>query len=179
MIEKSLRSELFEDEHNFIENMKSLRESRGWSQTELARMMAGMGWDNYTQMTVSRTEKHERPLRLSEAVAICAVLSTDMRRMTAPPSQLTVVQHLEIGLKELQKSKERLGSVLRRIQRQQSELHGYIRAFRSSADRDLQTGSLGWEIEKLADAAEDALKWAATTEALKEVIDLGEHSEEA
>lgn len=179
MVEKTPRPELFEEEHNFIENMKALRENRGWSQTELARIMARKGWDNYTQMTISRTEKHERPLRLSEAVAICEVLGTDMRHMTAPPSQLTVVQHLELSLKSLENSKDRLGALLARIQRQQAELHGYIRMFRNATDSELETGRLGWDIEKLVHQAEEVMKWSPAIQQALEVVGNGEHPEEA
>lgn len=75
-----------QDETNFIENARRLRESRGWSQTELARRMAELGWENYSQMTVSRTEKGERPLRLGEARALARVLEKSLDAMLRPPA---------------------------------------------------------------------------------------------
>jgi transcriptional regulator with XRE-family HTH domain len=57
-----------------IQLVQELREAAGWSQTELARRMVEAGWPNYTQMTVSRTEKGERPIRLNEAASLAEVL---------------------------------------------------------------------------------------------------------
>lgn len=73
-----------DDERTFIENMKRLREERGWTQTDLARKMVAAGWENYTQMTISRTEKHERPLRLSEAQSLAEIFGTPLVKMMAP-----------------------------------------------------------------------------------------------
>lgn len=48
------------------ENIARLRKERGWSQAEVAQRMSALGFDGFGQMTVSRTEKGERPLRVSE-----------------------------------------------------------------------------------------------------------------
>lgn len=84
MDEKSAIERHSQDEWTFIENMKAMREERGWTQTDLARKMVAAGWENYTQMTVSRTEKHERPLRLSEAQTLSEILGTPLIKMMAP-----------------------------------------------------------------------------------------------
>lgn len=71
------------EEMRFAANMQRLREDRGWSQGELARRMVGEGWETYSQMTVSRTEKLERPIRLSEAAAIARLFGVSLPAMTA------------------------------------------------------------------------------------------------
>lgn len=65
-------------EEKVIVVLTRLRENRGWSQSELARRMVEAGHVNYTQMTVSRTEKHERPLRLNELAALAHVYGVGM-----------------------------------------------------------------------------------------------------
>lgn len=69
------------EETRFAESMQRLRESRGWSQGELARRMVAEGWVNYSQMTVSRTEKLERPIRLGEALAVARVFNVSLPMM--------------------------------------------------------------------------------------------------
>lgn len=71
------------EEMRFATNMQRLREDRGWSQGELARRMVAEGWDTYSQMTVSRTEKLERPIRLSEAAAIARLFGVSLPSMSA------------------------------------------------------------------------------------------------
>lgn len=48
--------------------------------------MAAIGWNSYSQMTVSRTEKHERPIRLSEARSLAAVLDSSVDEMLSTAS---------------------------------------------------------------------------------------------
>ncbi|WP_307219140.1 helix-turn-helix transcriptional regulator [Microbacterium sp. SORGH_AS_0888] len=71
-----------DDEANFARNMAVLRERRGMSQSELARRMTERGFDNYSQMTVSRTEKGQRPIRLGEARVLAEVLGSRLEEMT-------------------------------------------------------------------------------------------------
>lgn len=71
------------EEKRFAENMQRLREERGWSQGELARRMVAEGWETYSQMTVSRTEKLDRPIRLGEASAIARLFGVSLPAMTA------------------------------------------------------------------------------------------------
>lgn len=71
-------------EQRVIETMIDLREERGWSQSELARRMVDAGWPRYTQMTVSRTEKGERPIRLNEAEALAEVFGISLYELWLP-----------------------------------------------------------------------------------------------
>lgn len=75
-----------DDESWFIENMKTLRERKGWSQGELARRVSDLGWEGFHQTTISRVEKGERPVRLAEARGIAAALDATVAQMTSPPS---------------------------------------------------------------------------------------------
>jgi transcriptional regulator with XRE-family HTH domain len=71
-------------EARVIQTLVDLREERGWSQSELARRMAERGWDKYTQMTVSRTEKGERPIRLNEVQGLADLFEVDMSFLWLP-----------------------------------------------------------------------------------------------
>lgn len=72
-----------DEESNFAESVQRLREARDWSQGELARRMVEAGWKTYSQMTVSRTEKQDRPIRLGEAFALARIFEVDLSLMTA------------------------------------------------------------------------------------------------
>ena len=63
------------------EQIAALRQAHGWSQSELARRMAEAGWPNYTQMTVSRTEKGERPIRLDELASYAEVFGRPLAEL--------------------------------------------------------------------------------------------------
>lgn len=69
------------DDVVFARQMQQLREALGWSQGELARRMVEAGFPNYSQMTVSRTEKAARPIRLSEARVIAQILGSSVDEM--------------------------------------------------------------------------------------------------
>jgi|GEM_PF-1258091 Helix-turn-helix. len=71
-------------ERRVIETLIDLREERGWSQSELARRMVEAGWPKYTQMTVSRTEKGDRPIRLNEAESLANVFGVDLYNLWLP-----------------------------------------------------------------------------------------------
>lgn len=71
-----------DDEANFARRMGELRNKRGLSQSELARQLVERGFKSYSQMTVSRTEKGERPVRLGEARVIADILGSRLDEMT-------------------------------------------------------------------------------------------------
>lgn len=77
------------DDDRFAENMRVLREQRGWSQGEMARQMQRAGWPNFHQTTVSRIEKGERPVRVSEARGIAAVLGSTLDQMIESPATVS------------------------------------------------------------------------------------------
>lgn len=99
------------DESRFAESAKELRERNGWSQGELARRMVEEGWETYSQMTVSRTEKHERPIRLGEARALARVLGSDVNLMVgyrSPDNEQSAVALLRSVSSDLRRAVDRL-----------------------------------------------------------------------
>lgn len=90
-----------DDEANFARRMAELRSQRNMSQSELARRMAERGFENYSQMTVSRTEKGERPIRLGEARVIAEILDSrldDMTRGTDREEYIALLTAVKDGL---------------------------------------------------------------------------------
>ncbi|MFK0002558.1 helix-turn-helix domain-containing protein [Paenarthrobacter sp. NPDC090522] len=81
-------------EKHFAENVRRLREERGWSQSELARRMVEAGWSAYNQMAISRTEKNERSVRLGEAIAIAELFDVNLSTMMSPTHQVDLELHL-------------------------------------------------------------------------------------
>lgn len=69
----------------FGANLKRLRESRGWSQSEFARQMQEAGWPKYSQVAVSRTEEGNRVVRLDEAIGLAGILDSTITQMISPP----------------------------------------------------------------------------------------------
>lgn len=131
------RQEEYEaEEARFAESVKQRREAKGWNQTELAKRMVLHGWKNFTQMTISRTEKGERPIRLSEARALAEVLGATVSLMIAPPEDAGIVEelaysagavrlarrHIYAALSELERAKETASYVLHANQRRLSEI---------------------------------------------------------
>ncbi|WP_416430066.1 helix-turn-helix transcriptional regulator [Paenarthrobacter nicotinovorans] len=78
------------DEEQFARNLQAMRERKGWSQSELARRMVDAGWKNYNQMTISRTEKGDRPIRLNEARALAQIFGVPIDHMTYSEERLNV-----------------------------------------------------------------------------------------
>lgn len=67
-------------EHLFGALVRWFREDRGWSQRELARRLAAVGWTapEPTQSVVARIEAATRPLRLNEAPLIAHALGVPL-----------------------------------------------------------------------------------------------------
>ncbi|WP_315551671.1 helix-turn-helix transcriptional regulator [Microbacterium aurum] len=63
-----------EVDQNISRNLRRARESRGWSQAELAQHVSEIGVPGFHQTTIARIEGGTRPLRASEAIAICRSL---------------------------------------------------------------------------------------------------------
>lgn len=56
--------------------LRSVRESRGRSQQDVARAMSARGF-SWLQTTVAKTEAGQRPFRVNEFISLCAVLGMD------------------------------------------------------------------------------------------------------
>ncbi|QNV37556.1 helix-turn-helix domain-containing protein [Rothia terrae] len=73
-----------EEEKNYRQELKRLRQLGKMSQADLAQKMKDKGWDDYTQTTVSRMENGGRPITLSESRALAQILGTTVERMIKP-----------------------------------------------------------------------------------------------
>lgn len=69
-------------ERRFGRGIKTMREARGWSQTELAERLAELGFE-YHQTTIGKIESAARPLRLSELFAFAGVFGIPASDMLA------------------------------------------------------------------------------------------------
>ncbi len=69
----------------FAQNMTRFREAAKMSQAELVTRLRKQGWNSVHPTTISRIEKGERPVRLSEADRIARVLGQDLSRMMSRP----------------------------------------------------------------------------------------------
>jgi transcriptional regulator with XRE-family HTH domain len=67
-------------EEVFVEQIKARRLGKGWTQTDLARMMKERGF-GFHQQTIQRIEDLQRPVRLEEAYAFASVFGTDVSSM--------------------------------------------------------------------------------------------------
>ena len=63
------------------ERVEALRSAMGWSQSDLARRMVTAGWDAYSQMTVSRTEKGRRSIGLHEAISLADLFGVTVHQL--------------------------------------------------------------------------------------------------
>lgn len=148
-----------DDEANFARRMGELRAENGMSQSELARRMVERGFDSYSQMTVSRTEKGERPIRLTEARVIAEILGSTVEEMIRGTQ-------LEETLRMADKIREDLiGSMLRIAQEmeQHGELLHWSMEFRSRLSRfdDTAAREAGAELERYEYPSSVVAAWAA------------------
>jgi transcriptional regulator with XRE-family HTH domain len=62
--------------------VRELRETRGWSQTELAERLKPYGFDMH-QTTVAKLERGGRPIRVNEAAALADVFQVGLGELLA------------------------------------------------------------------------------------------------
>lgn len=82
-----------EDERRFGAAVRRYREEAGWSQGELARRLNDLGWKAFHQTTISRIEKGERPIRLSEAKGFQKVFGRSEWEFAADPERVVIERH--------------------------------------------------------------------------------------
>ncbi|NOR00029.1 helix-turn-helix transcriptional regulator [Mycolicibacterium fortuitum] len=82
-------------DENFARNMVRLREAAGMSQAEIVQRLRDTGWRNVHPTTISRIEKQERPVKLSEAAHIAEVLNQDLTRMITRPARAGAEEELD------------------------------------------------------------------------------------
>lgn len=74
----------------FVERLRALRESNGWSQSELARRAQEAGL-SFHQPTVQRIESGERPLKLSEALTLSTLFGIQLESSLGDPRNATLL----------------------------------------------------------------------------------------
>lgn len=112
MTENARPGMAYDDDANFAESMRLLREGRGWSQGEMARRLTAAGLNGMHQTTVSRLEKGDRPVRLGEATVIAHVLGASLEDMTAPPGIVQTMADLSGRLADLRRAGLAVGSTV-------------------------------------------------------------------
>ncbi|MDR6439082.1 transcriptional regulator with XRE-family HTH domain [Paenarthrobacter nicotinovorans] len=96
------------DEECFRENMRALRERKGWSQGELSRRLIEGGWPIFHQTTISRIESGDRPIKLGEARAIARALGSNVATMVSLPVETSIVQGLAGVIGDVRVARNRL-----------------------------------------------------------------------
>src|SRR3954453_3753414 len=84
-------SPMDEVERTFAQNLRRLREQRGWSQRRLAEEMAASGYGG-RQATAHAVESGARGVRLAEAVALSVILDVHLFELTS--REHPALQHL-------------------------------------------------------------------------------------
>lgn len=96
------------DESHFVENMQRLREQNGWSQGELARRVTELGFTGFHQTTISRIEKAERPVRLSEARGIADAFGKSLDEMLAVPESESLLHEIRSAVERMRNAETQL-----------------------------------------------------------------------
>jgi transcriptional regulator with XRE-family HTH domain len=121
---------------HFSANMSRLREAAGLSQAELVQKLRESGWTNVHPTTISRIEKRERPVRLSEASRIADVLGQTLDRMLAPPDRAGVEEDLDKAIEELTESYNHIVESVFGLTTDRNVLGRRIDVFRAVVDRE-------------------------------------------
>ncbi|MFJ6453776.1 helix-turn-helix domain-containing protein [Paenarthrobacter sp. NPDC091669] len=113
----------------FGANMRRFREYRGWSQSEVARLMQEAGWPKYSQVAVSRTEEGTRTVRLDEAIAIASLFDRRVDDLLDPQAVSDAWARLRIlmddhsnNVTDLRKAVTNFEGTLRALQVLEAEL---------------------------------------------------------
>lgn len=168
-----------DDEANFARRMATLRTDLDMSQSELARRMVENGFDTYSQMTVSRTEKGDRPIRLGEARVLAQILGSSVEQMTRGSDleeNLSYVDLVKHGLTtEILETAHRLSNYVEALEHAgeaMSRLQAYDAESAREAISDLATYTFpaavvaSWAAEVATDPMRDApesLDWKDLT----------------
>lgn len=79
---------------------KALREARGWSQQQVARLMADNGF-SWRQTTVAKTEAADRPVRINEAAGLASVFGVTLNDLLTIPIDDYATAHAAVHVAEL------------------------------------------------------------------------------
>lgn len=96
----------------FAENLLAMRQGAELSQEGLAEKMREQGFPKYSQMTVSRIEKGQRTVGLTEARALAAVLQTSTEQMASPPESVKAITEILEAHRYLRSSISEIASAM-------------------------------------------------------------------
>ena len=121
---------------HFAANMTRLRETADISQAEMVHKLREEGWTNVHPTTISRIERGERPVRLSEAARIAAVLGQNLARMLAPPDRAGIEEDVDTAIEWVTNSYNRIGESVFWLTTHRSVLQTRLAKFRAVVDRE-------------------------------------------
>jgi transcriptional regulator with XRE-family HTH domain len=169
-----------QDEAHFVKNMQRLREQNGWSQGELARRVRELGFSGFHQTTISRIEKAERPVRLSEARGIADALGRPVEELLAIPEGEALLNTVREAVTDVRAAEKKLWDAADRYESALASAE-YVSAKVEEESSELpnsamDSGRLRYWIDELQKAA-GRLPDAVIREYME--VRYGEHSEEA
>lgn len=124
---------LSEDEV-FASNVRRERERRSWSQAEMARRLQESGLEQMHPTTVSRVEKGERPVRLSEASRYADIFETSVEALLHDyPEEM---DDLLEGLATMRELESRVATCYDQYERGRETLAALLDQFESWSRKD-------------------------------------------
>jgi transcriptional regulator with XRE-family HTH domain len=103
----------------FGARLRRARERAGISQEHLSANLAVMHDVNWHQTTVGKTEAGERPIRLSEAVAVAHLLGVPLNDLAYDPADDTPrVERVALAYAELARVRQDIDAQLTRLRRE-------------------------------------------------------------
>ncbi|RKO27650.1 XRE family transcriptional regulator [Pseudarthrobacter phenanthrenivorans] len=166
-----------EDEARFIASVKRLREKQGWSQGELARRMAATGWAGFHQTTISRIEKAERPLRLSEARALAEIFETPLEEMLTPPREAAIVSALDEVRGYVGAARDGMAASVNELLQSLDMLRDIAQEAEDALAGEWENESLRAKTVRSLEVSKELLSWTPDT-VLKGIV-RGKHQEKA
>ena len=112
------------EERNFASAAKLLRESKDWSQAEMGRALVAKGLDYMNQMTVSRIEKLQRPVRMIEAQAYSEVFDVSIWKLMHPEEIDEYIESMRNEYLDARTSWRRLRESVEEWEKKQVEIQG-------------------------------------------------------
>lgn len=114
------------DDIRFIRNFRRLRTEQGLRQSDVAEKLQEWGWGYFTQTTLSRLEKGDRPLRLGEARALARVVHRSVSELVSPSRDVAVLDSLGSQAREAERSIDNLAEAYERVLIQRRKLKKMI-----------------------------------------------------
>ncbi|MEV7606095.1 helix-turn-helix transcriptional regulator [Paenarthrobacter sp. NPDC089322] len=170
------------DEECFRENMRALRERKGWSQGELSRRLIDGGWPIFHQTTISRIESGDRPIKLGEARAIARALGSNVTTMVSLPVETSIVQGLAGAIGDVRVAQNRIRDAYEMLAETRAKLSELVDFVAPVDLEQWQDADLRDAFENLRDQATELLAEVTAAErmegpGMREGERDGEHSE--